>query len=112
MRTLRADALRSLVVRACERMGARRDTAEIVGHALVDANLCDYASHGVFRLAQYHQWWKSGLLNPSAQPTIAAERGFLVQIDGRRAFGQVVAHFATQVALDQARGAGIGVVTA
>jgi hydroxycarboxylate dehydrogenase B len=112
MRTLRADGLRSLVVLACERMGARQDTAEIVGHALLDANLCDYASHGVFRLAQYHQWWKSGLLKPAAQPAIADERGFAVQVDGRHAFGQVVAHFATQVALDRARGAGIAVVTA
>jgi uncharacterized oxidoreductase len=112
VRTLRADGLRSLVIRVCERMGAPRDTAKTVGCALVEANLCDYASHGVFRLAQYHEWWKNGLLNPAAQPAIADERGFAVQVDGRQAFGQVVARFATQVALDRSRGGGIGVVTA
>jgi hydroxycarboxylate dehydrogenase B len=112
VKTVRADALKRLVTDACERMGARRDAAEVVGHALVDANLCDYASHGVFRLAQYHEWWKGGLLKPAAQPVLATEHGFAVQVDGQYAFGQVVARFATQVALDRARAAGICVVTA
>ena len=112
MRTLRADALQSLVARACERMGAPRKDAEHVAASLVRANLCGYDSHGVFRLAQYHEWWKQGLLKPAAQPAVVVERGFAAIVDGHQAFGQVVARFASQVALRRAQVGGIAVVTA
>jgi uncharacterized oxidoreductase len=112
MKRLRADDLQGLVRRACEKMGARREDAELVAGLLVRANLCGYDSHGVFRLAQYHEWWKSGLLNPSAQPSVAFENGFAVKVDGRFAFGQVVATFATRLAIEKARAQGIAVVTA
>jgi len=93
-------------------MGASRDDAAHVAASLVTANLCGYASHGVFRLAQYHEWWKLGLLKPAAQPAIAEERGFATIVDGRHAFGQVVARLASQVALRKARAGGIAVVVA
>ena len=112
MKRLRADDLQALVTRACEKMGARGEDAELVASLLVRANLCGYDSHGVFRLAQYHEWWKSGLLNPSAQPSVASESGFAVKVDGQSAFGQVVATFATRLAIEKARAHGIAVVTA
>jgi uncharacterized oxidoreductase len=112
MKTLRADALQALVTRACERMGASPQDAECVAVSLVKANLCGYASHGVLRLAQYHEWWKLGLLRPAAQPAIAEQRGFAIMVDGHQAFGQVVVRFASQAALREAQGAGIAVVTA
>jgi uncharacterized oxidoreductase len=93
-------------------MGASREAAAHVAASLVTANLCGYASHGVFRLAQYHEWWKHGLLKPAAQPAIAEERGFATIVDGRQAFGQVVARLASQVALRKARAGGIAVVVA
>jgi uncharacterized oxidoreductase len=112
MKWLRADDLQTLVVRACEKMGARREDAELVAGLLVRANLCGYDSHGVFRLAQYHEWWKRGLLIPSAQPSVTFESGFAARVDGQFAFGQVVATFATRLAIEQARAHGIAVVTA
>ncbi len=111
MRTLRADALRSMVARACERMGARPQDAEQVAACLVTSNLCGYDSHGVFRLSQYHEWWKQGLLKPAAQPEVAEERGFAALVDGHWGFGQVVARFAGQVALRRAQAGGCGIVT-
>jgi uncharacterized oxidoreductase len=93
-------------------MGASPLDAERVAGSLVRANLCGYASHGVFRLAQYHQWWRLGLLKPAAQPIVAEERGFAFVVDGRQAFGQVVAHFASELALRKALTDGIVVVTA
>ena len=112
MRTLRAHALRSLVACAFERMGALRPDAEYVAASLVKANLSGYDSHGVFRLAQYYQWWKEGLLRPAAQPEVAEERGFAAFVDGHWGFGQVVARFASQVALRRAQAGGLAVVTA
>jgi len=93
-------------------MGAPPRDAERVASSLVDANRCGYASHGVFRLAQYHEWWRRGLLEPADQPVVVEERGFAVILDGRRAFGQVVARFAGQRAIVKAQSDGIAVVTA
>ncbi len=111
MRILRAGDLRILVTRACERMGARPEDAERVAASLVQANSCGYDSHGVFRLAQYHEWWKKGLLDPAARPTVLAESAFAARVDGRHAFGQVVAEFATRVAIERTQASGIAVVT-
>jgi hydroxycarboxylate dehydrogenase B len=93
-------------------MGALRKDAEHVAASLVKANLCGYDSHGVFRLAQYHAWWKQGLLKPAAQPAVVEERGFAAIVDGHQGLGQVVARFASQVALRRAQAGGIAVVTA
>ncbi len=112
MKRLRAEDLQALVTSACEKMGARREDADLVASLLVRANLCGYDSHGVFRLAQYHKWWKAGLLKPGAQPVIAEDTAIASKVDGRHAFGQIVASFATRVAIDKAKRSGIAVVTA
>ena len=111
MKTMPADTLQALVTRACQRMGARPGDAARVATSLVRANLCGYDSHGVYRLAQYHEWWKKGLLDPTAQPVVAAETTFAAKVNGRNAFGQVVAGFATRLAIEKARTSGIALIT-
>ncbi len=112
MKRLDANKLLVLMTRAFERMGTRRGDAELVATALVRSNLCGYDSHGVFRLAQYHEWWKAGLLRADAQPVVTEETAVAAKVDGRHAFGQVVAMFATRVAIAKARKSGVAVVTA
>lgn len=112
MPTVRADQLQMLVTRAYERMGASREDAEQVATCLVRANLSGYDSHGVFRLPQHYEWWKAGLLDPAARPVVVGETAFAARVDGRQAFGQVVAGFATRVAIEKARRSGVAVVTA
>jgi uncharacterized oxidoreductase len=111
MKRLRADSLHTLVTRACIRMGARAEDAEMVASSLVQANLCGYDSHGVLRLAQYHKWWKAGLLNPAAQPVVVSETIVGAKIDGRHALGQVAANLASRLAVGRTRASGIAVVT-
>lgn len=112
MPTVSADRLQRLVTAACQRMGACAEDAAQVATSLVRSNLCGYDSHGVFRLAQYHEWWKAGLLHPAARPAVSAETAFAAKVDGRYAFGQVVAAFATRLATEKASKGGIGIVTA
>lgn len=111
MKILSPDTLRVLVTRTCERMGARPEDAAQVAASLVAASLCGYDSHGVYRLAQYHDWWKRGLLDPAARPVIVREAPFAAQVDGRHGFGPVVAGFATRVAIGKARRNGVAIVT-
>jgi uncharacterized oxidoreductase len=110
-RIVSAERLTAVVARACERMGAAPRDARRVATLLVRSNLAGYDSHGVYRLGQYHEWWRQGLLRPEAQPVIAAETPNAVQVDGRRAFGQVAATFATRVAIETARRRAVAVVT-
>ncbi|HTX54365.1 MAG TPA: Ldh family oxidoreductase [Candidatus Baltobacteraceae bacterium] len=112
MPLVRADGLTALLTQAFQRMGARPDDAGLVAASLVKSNLSDYPSHGVYRVEQYYEWWRQGLINTKARPVIAEERGFAVQVDGNQAFGQVVANFAVQTALRKARSTGIAIVTA
>jgi uncharacterized oxidoreductase len=112
MTTIRAEALHELVAQACLRMGAPRAQADLVAGHLVRSNLCGFDSHGVFRLVQYHAWVTQGLLDPASQPVVAGERGFAIRVDGRQAFGQVVADLATRRAVAKALKDGIAVATA
>ncbi|MFB3816228.1 MAG: Ldh family oxidoreductase [Candidatus Methylomirabilales bacterium] len=110
-RIVSAERLTAAVAQACARMGARAEDARRVATLLVRSDLAGYASHGVFRLAQYHEWWRKGLLRPDARPAVAAETAYAAQVDGRQAFGQVAATFATGVAIEKVRRSSIGVVT-
>jgi len=111
MRKFRAEVLQELVARACEQMGAQSEDAAQVAASLVRANLCGFDSHGVFRLGQYHEWWKNGLLDAAARPVLIGETPSAAKVDGRHAFGQVVATFATAVAVEKARRSQMAVVT-
>ena len=53
MPTIPCDQLQQLSVSMLEAGGATSDEARIVGHSLVLANACGYASHGVMRLPFY-----------------------------------------------------------
>jgi len=110
-RAASADELRRLICLACQRMGARPEDAERVSDLLVRSDLAGYESHGVFRLGQYHEWWRRGLLEPKAQPAVASETRCAAQVDGRLGFGQVAATFATRIAIEKAGRAGIATVT-
>jgi uncharacterized oxidoreductase len=82
-----------------------------VAASLVRANLCGFDSHGVFHLGQYHEWWKKGLLDPAARPVIVRETPSAAKVDGHHAFGQVVATFATTVAIEKAQRGQVAIVT-
>jgi uncharacterized oxidoreductase len=110
-RIVSAERLTSAVARACERMGATPQDSRRVATLLVRSNLAGYDSHGVYRLGQYHEWWRQGLLRPEAQPVIASQTPNVAQVDGRQAFGQVAATFATRVAIEAARRGAVAVVT-
>ncbi len=91
--------------------GAPDEHALTVAQHLVDNNLAGHDSHGLIRVIQYIQQIKEGAIVPDAVPVIATETPTTAQVDGLRTFGQVAAKFATQVAIDKAKGAGVSCVT-
>ena len=91
--------------------GAPRDYADTVASHLADANLTGHDSHGFIRVPQYVREIREGLLDPRAQPEIVRESTGTAQVNGNGTFGQVVASWATELAIEKARQSGISMVT-
>ena len=91
--------------------GAPGSDARLVAEHLVDNDVIGHHSHGVIRLWDYIEWAHGGDLIPGANPRIITETPTTARVDGGWNFGQVIATFATGLAIEKARTAGVGVVT-
>ena len=69
-------------------------------------------SHGVIRVEAYVASIEDGRTDPAAEPRIERSDGATAVVDGGWNFGQVVAHFATDVAIERAREHGLGAAAA
>ena len=91
--------------------GASAANAAIVAHHLADANMTGHDSHGLIRVPQYVDDIRAGHCDPGAEPEVASESGAVVRVDGHHSFGQVVAKFGTERAMEKARELGLGMAT-
>lgn len=87
------------------------ENAAICSDNLVLADLRGIPSHGVARLKRYVDGMKNGTILPLQQPTILHDHPSTAALDGNAGLGQLIGHFATQLAIDKANRTGIGVVT-
>ena len=107
-----ADNLRSLITRIFEAAGISPSDAATVADVLVEADLRGVESHGSTRVAGYVSMIRLGLLNPKPDVRVVRDTPTTAMLEGDRASGIVVAKRAMQMAMDKARAAGVGVVTA
>ena len=107
MPTLTRDDIRKIAYTVLCAVGAKDGHAAIVADHLADANMTGHDSHGLIRVPQYVTIIKEGRLNPTADPEVVQESGAIVRVDGHHTFGQVVALFATNLAIEKARESGI-----
>ncbi len=91
--------------------GAPEGHARIVGEHLADANLAGHDSHGFIRIPQYVQRINEGLLAATAEPEVIRETPGMAQVNGHATFGQVVATFAAELAIEKAGNTGVALVT-
>lgn len=110
MKTIASETLEQNVVRIFEAMGAAPRHAALVAELLVKSELSGYGSHGVGRVRQYVNSIKSGILDPVAVPEVVLDRPAAARVDGKRAFGQVVAQAAMETAITKARETGLAMV--
>ena len=90
--------------------GATTENADIVARHLANANLAGHDSHGFIRIPQYFDDIETGRLDPKASPEIVSDNGSTVQVNGNDSFGQVVASFSTELAINKAKKHGVSVV--
>ncbi|HNW61183.1 MAG TPA: Ldh family oxidoreductase [bacterium] len=103
--------LLQFVQQVFQSFGVTADKAFICADNLVLADLRGIPSHGVARLKRYVDGMGNGTILPLAAPEIVREAPSTATIDGHAGLGQVVAHFATELAIAKAKRAGVGVVT-
>lgn len=92
------------------RIGLDGPDAKRVATSLVENNLMGHDSHGVLRISTYVQMTKDGRFDPQGEPTIVRESATTATMDGGKAFGQLVARQAMEVAMAKAREHDMGMV--
>jgi len=111
MLTFSAEALRHTAQVILEATGSPPDLAQIVGEALVEANLAGHDSHGMQRLTQYVGMVREGQVVPAARASLIETRQATARIDGAHGWGQPAARLAAQTAIQLAQANGVGAVT-
>lgn len=111
MPTLSAQKIEDIAFHVFRSAGASDEDAKTVAAHLRDSNLQGHDSHGLLRVLQYEAQIQKGIINPRAKPEIVHETATTAQVDGHSAFGQVVAKFATEVAINKARAMNVSCVT-
>ena len=91
-------------------IGVPEEGASLIAEFLVRANLRGHDSHGVIRIPQYIDCWKRGEADPKAVPTIAQEGPATAMVDGHFGFGQIIAKFAMELAMEKAAASGVSAV--
>ena len=90
--------------------GAPDGHSRTVAMHLADANLAGHDSHGFIRILQYIEQIENGIIDPKSAPVVVADGLGTAQINGNSTFGQVVANFATQLAIEKAQKYGISFI--
>jgi ureidoglycolate dehydrogenase (NAD+) len=87
--------------------GASDADAATFADGLVWANLRGVDGHGVSRLPRYLKYIDSGEIDVKAQPELIADRAATFMIDGHHGFGPVAAMWASALAVERAKKAGV-----
>jgi L-2-hydroxycarboxylate dehydrogenase (NAD+) len=94
-------------VAALEAVGVPPVDAGTTADRLIEADLKGRDGHGVIRLLQYVPRLRAGGMNAEPNIQVVRESPVSALIDGDNGLGQVVMTFATELAVDKARGAGM-----
>jgi uncharacterized oxidoreductase len=97
--------------RIFEAAGAPQDVAHHVSASLVKSDSYGVYSHGIGLLPGYVNHLRTGGIAAHAQPTIVKENAWTALVDGHENFGQIVATYAMQVAIEKAKANGVSIVS-
>jgi LDH2 family malate/lactate/ureidoglycolate dehydrogenase len=92
-------------------LGVPRTDAELISDSVVTADLWGHPSHGMLRLPWYVARLRSGAMVADTSPELVVDHGAVAVLDGRDGVGQVITDRACSLAVERARGHGVGVVT-
>ncbi len=94
-----------------KKFGFSDSESKIITDVLLLSDLYGIESHGMQRLARYHNGIKKGLIKPDAKPEIVFETPVSAVIEGNDGMGQLIGHRAMEIAIEKAKAVGMAVVT-
>jgi len=103
-----AERLQAWISRVFRKTGMADEHAQTIARALVWANLRGIDTHGVVRVPRYVEWARSGELNTRPAMRTRNDSSACVLLDADRAAGPIAMSHAASLAVEKARGAGIG----
>src|ERR1043165_6502908 len=112
MRSFSYSELYDFSYRVFAAMGCADEDAAIAAKCLVAADVRGIDSHGVARLSGYVRLWEAKRINAKPAIKIVHETPSTAVVDGDAGLGLVVAPFAMQIAIEKAKIAGTGWVSA
>ncbi len=90
------------------KMGCSPEDAHVIADVFLAAELRGHSSHGMLRLKDYYELWKSGRINVRPVVRIVHESPSTAVVDGDNAVGMVAARKSMQIAIEKAKNAGTG----
>ncbi|HET7231880.1 MAG TPA: Ldh family oxidoreductase [Longimicrobium sp.] len=102
------EQLREFSTRVFEACGMPGEDALLAADVLASADLRGIDTHGVARLAQYHEMFEQGRVNPRPRIGIVRESPATATVDGDNGLGLVVGPRANQLAMEKAERVGTG----
>ena len=106
------DTLHTFCVDAFKRFGFTEAEADIIQDVLLTADLYGIESHGMQRMVRYHKCIEKGMIHVDARPEVVFETPVTAVVDGHDGMGQLIGHFAMELAIEKAEKSGIGIVSA
>lgn len=106
-----AETLKALCCEAFCKFGFCQDDAAQITDVLLLADLYNIKSHGTQRLVRYHKAIERGSVAVNAKPEIVFETPVSAVIDGHAGMGQLIATYATKLAIQKAKQVGMAFVT-
>lgn len=100
--------LREYILDVCIAMRCSKEDADITADVLLAAELRNISSHGVSRLKDYVNLWKSGRINTLPDIKIIHETPSTAVVDGDAGLGMVVGKSAMNLAILKAQNVGTG----
>jgi L-2-hydroxycarboxylate dehydrogenase (NAD+) len=103
--------LLSFVTDLFQKTGCSVEDSQIIAEVLLKAELRGIPSHGLIRIPDYFNLWKTGRINVKPNVRIVHETPSTGVIDGDNAFGMISAGKSMQTAISKAMTAGTGWVS-
>ena len=97
---------------AFEGFGFSPEEAGIIKDVLMMSDMYGIQSHGMQRVVRYQKGIEKGLIDIKAKPEVVFETPVSAVVEGHDAMGQLVGHFAMELAIKKAKESGIGIVSA
>jgi L-2-hydroxycarboxylate dehydrogenase (NAD+) len=90
------------------KMGCSEHDSKIIAEVFMAAELRGHSSHGMLRIKDYYELWKSHRINTSPDIRIVHESVSTAVVDGDNSVGMIGARRSMEIAIEKAEKAGTG----